>query len=712
MRHLLFLIAVTACIANWNYPLAAGEMDPEWFSRGVVSAGDMSRLHIALAKAGRGEPITIASIGGSITAGASASSEQNRWPNRAAAWWRERFPQTEVRFINAGIGATGSDIGSHRLRRDVLVARPDLVMIEFAVNDGGSRIAGETLEGLLRQVLALPSCPAAVMLFTMDNQGNNRQKEHTQVGQHYGVPMVSFRDALWPDVAAGKVAWTDIEADSVHPNDWGHHICAALVTHLFDLAVESMPEGGCPPLPALLPTPLLCDTYEHTRMFHAESLTPLRNEGWQVVPGAYGPAWRAEVPGSVIEFEVPGTAISLAYKKQKAKFGRASVVVDDGTPQTLEGFFPQDWGGGYTPYVIAADQLTPGPHRLRITLLDEIAPESPGHGFEIHAVYAAGLERKPLEWTRPVMRGTLWWLAPADPSVWTPERLAQAIDAQKAAGFDLLWILNSPQLLDKSPAILDQLYTVADSRGMHVIIDLPRGGWYGETSADTLADALARYAADCAHKYGEHASFYGWYINHEINPIAPDDTVESAYWRSVWKRAVEACHAAKPGSVVTISPFFLLDEPRRRGFVYLTPQQYGNWWLETLCQTGIDILMLQDSGEHLSFFTLADREPFWAATAAACRAAGKQFWLNVETGEAVASDWDDFLTRSASKNVQWRFTPMPWLQQKLQHAAWHADSIINWGYFPYMDPHPLPGKELAGQRAAYDAYREYVQEVK
>ncbi|MHB8863532.1 MAG: DUF4434 domain-containing protein [Pirellulaceae bacterium] len=708
-KVLLGLVALGWMICG---TVAADEIDRAWVARSVVDAGDFSRLHIAMAKASRGEPITVAAIGGSITAGAAASTEETRWANRAAAWWRTRFPHSEVRFINAGIGATGSDIGAHRIRQDLLVARPDLVMIEFAVNDSGSAIAGETLEGLLRQILALPHCPAAVMLFTMDSQGHNRQKEHTDVGLHYGVPMVSFRDALWPDVVSGKVAWNDIEADSVHPNDRGHEICAALVSHLFDMAAAALPAGDCPAMPRLLPPPLVSNTYQNTATHTAETLTPVRIEGWQRIEGAYGPAWRAETPGSLLECDLDGTAIGLAYKKQKTGLGRASVSVDGEVAQTLDGYFPQDWGGGYTPFVTVGKNLSPGPHRLRITLLDDKAEESPGNAFEIHAIYSAGLPRAPLPWTKPLMRGTLWWLTPADPETWTETRLAETIDAQQAAGFDLLWILNTPQVLEKAPSIIDAIYRLADARGMKVIADLPRGGWHGETPAETLGNTLADYAARFAAKYGSHPSFYGWYLNHEINPIAPENAEESAYWRAVWKRAADACHSAKPGSVVTISPFFLLDAPRRRGFVYLTPEQYGAWWRETLCQTGIDILMLQDSGEHLSFFTLEQREPFWAATAAACRAAGKQFWLNVETGEAVASDWDDYLRQSQANSLRWRFTPIDWLQQKLERAACYADGIINWGYFPYMDPHPLPGQELAGQKEAYEAYLQYVQCVR
>ena len=59
------------------------------------------------------------------------------------------------------------------------------------------------------------------------------------------------------------------------------------------------------------------------------------------------------------------------------------------------------------------------------------------------------------------------------------------------------------------------------------------------------------------------------------------------------------------------------------GFPRVSPTEYAAWWEETLRQTKIDVVMLQDSGaEHLGFFTLADREPFFAAMQTACRAAG------------------------------------------------------------------------------------------
>jgi len=323
--------------------------------------------------------------------------------------------------------------------------------------------------------------------------------------------------------------------------------------------------------------------------------------------------------------------------------------------------------------------------------------------------------------TPPLIRGTLWWVTQQGYSGWTQDQFAKEIETQRAVGFDVLWILNTPSLfkdaVDNETAgkpydAIEMILTVADAKGMKVIVDLPTGGWYGKTPAEdmiaTLKDHVDRFHA----RYGRHPSLWGWYLNHEINPIAPDGVEETAYWRTVWRATAQACHAKAPKSVVTISPFFLLDEPRRRGFVYLTPQQYAGWWGETLTQTGIDILMLQDSGEHLSFFTLEQREPFFAAVAEACHKAGARFWVNVETGEADVAGWDQFLALSAEQKVPWRFTPIEWLEKKLALAARYGDGIINWGYYPYMDPTPIPGQEKEGSKAAYAAYKAYYERIR
>jgi len=365
--------------------------EKEIFARSLVDVGDTARLQHALAKARRGETVTIGVIGGSITAGARASSEENRWGNVVAAWWRSTFADTEVHFVNAGIGATGSNIGAHRVQAHLLAHRPDFVVAEYAVNDPNTELAAETLEGLTRQILRQPNQPALMLLFTMNRAGANAQEWHSKVGRHYGLPMVSFRDALWPEIEAGRLTWEDVEGDEVHPNDRGHKYCADFITAVLDNVLANLPPDNELPPVQPLPEPLISDVFEHATFANADSVQPALNEGWTLANAwPFGASWEATQTGSVLEFEVEGTAVSVVYYRIKGDMGMAQAQVDDQPPVQLQGWFEADWGG-YAAWALVARDLAPGTHRLRIEVLDEKADQSGGHKFQVQAIMTAGL---------------------------------------------------------------------------------------------------------------------------------------------------------------------------------------------------------------------------------------------------------------------------------------------------------------------------------
>ena len=60
--------------------------------------------------------------------------------NLFQTWWNGQFSAGST-LINAGIGATDSDYGCLRVQRDVLSQNPDLVIVEFAVNDIGPGVS-------------------------------------------------------------------------------------------------------------------------------------------------------------------------------------------------------------------------------------------------------------------------------------------------------------------------------------------------------------------------------------------------------------------------------------------------------------------------------------------------------------------------------------------------------------------------------------------
>jgi acyl-CoA thioesterase-1 len=81
-----------------------------------------------------GKPLTIVAIGSSSTRGTGASSPAMSYPSRLEQELKARFPKTEIRVINHGVG--GQDVPEElfRLGRDVMAENPDLVVWQVGTN--------------------------------------------------------------------------------------------------------------------------------------------------------------------------------------------------------------------------------------------------------------------------------------------------------------------------------------------------------------------------------------------------------------------------------------------------------------------------------------------------------------------------------------------------------------------------------------------------
>lgn len=313
-------------------PATAVIDDERLLARSLLSPGDPRRLQAVFSKARRGEPIVVAAIGGSITAGGVATKEaESRYVNQIAAWFRERFPAVEVRAINAGVGATNSMYGAARVQPHVLAHDPDLVIVEFAVNDFDDRDFAESHEGILRQILAARPETAVMCLFFMHGKGQNAQTWQQMLGRHYGLPMVSFRDAMWPEFSAGRLAWRDYYADEVHPNDAGHEVAAAFLRRLLAEHLDT-PDSAAAAAPATLPPPLISDRYQRCMLTHAADLTPAKADGWNLVNNR---SWECGPSGGELALTMPCEIILMGRTIPKEAEGAVFFSVDGSDPKPI-----------------------------------------------------------------------------------------------------------------------------------------------------------------------------------------------------------------------------------------------------------------------------------------------------------------------------------------------------------------------------------------
>lgn len=385
---LLQIVTVHALAASEPVIVDNPDVNHRLMTRSLVNMGDTARLERVMARAAKGEKIVIGAIGGSITQGALASTPDKNYASLVAEWWRQRFPRAQVRLVNAGIGATGSYIGCHRLYAHLLKEKPDFVVAEYSVNDPNTELSGETLEGIIRRTLNQPNKPAVMLLFMSRPDGSSAQEWHSKVGQHYNLPMVSFRDAFVPEYKSGQIESTDFQSDGLHPSDRGHKACATLIAALLDKVYADISQVRKLPRIAPMPKPLISDTFEHATMLYADSVSPLASKGWAPsdAPG-FGKCWETSAPGSYIEFEVVGTDIGVMYYRER-DMGMVAVQVDDRTPIDIDANFVATFG--YYCYDVLARGLKPGRHRVTVRLLNRKAADSSGHRFQLAAIMVAG----------------------------------------------------------------------------------------------------------------------------------------------------------------------------------------------------------------------------------------------------------------------------------------------------------------------------------
>ncbi len=375
----------------------------------AVHAADATvdaRLQSVLKRLDAGQPITVAVLGGSITTGYAAQPpRENGWAGQLSRWLGRRG---SVRFINAGVSGTDSAAAVQRLQAHVLDAQPDLVVLEFGVNDQwlDPAVRASSYEALLRRLLSAPRPPAVVVLALTQANNSARDAADLQLAlaAHYGVTALDFGRWMQARVDAGQDRWAAAYDEPVHPNPSGHQrIAQALIETLQQSSGAAEPRASAAALPALLPVllpePLYGRTHEFTRLFSGDSLKPWRNRGferggpvhseWAALPGGQAPGWQSSADDAEAAFLVWGSEIAV-FHAESDQYRNLEAWVDDGAPLTLQGQVPERHGYLGWHYSVVGRGLEPGAHLLHVRMKRDAWAGS-GRSASLLAVMGAGL---------------------------------------------------------------------------------------------------------------------------------------------------------------------------------------------------------------------------------------------------------------------------------------------------------------------------------
>lgn len=345
-------------------------------------------------KLSAGEEVRVAYLGGSIT-------EAKGWRVLSLEWLQKEYPKAKVSEINAAISGTPSAFGAFRVGREVLAQKPDLLFIEFAVNDSGAdplRIR-RAMEGIVRQTRQADPTTDICFIYTLQKndlptyQGGHLPvtvENMEKVAAHYAIPCINFG----PEIArlekegklifTGKLPTTDDEkatatgkiiftGDGVHPHvETGHPLYLAAIQRSWPL-VSATSKGTSHPLPA----PLDAAAWQSAELI---PLKDIKHDGdWKQLDttspavASAGPRvptmWCAEKAGSTLTFSFTGTCFGL-YALKGPDCGNYRVTVDSLPPIETARFDSFSVAGRWriNPWMYPTD-LPDGVHQVRIEVL-------------------------------------------------------------------------------------------------------------------------------------------------------------------------------------------------------------------------------------------------------------------------------------------------------------------------------------------------------
>ncbi|MBB3207054.1 lysophospholipase L1-like esterase [Rhodopirellula rubra] len=356
--------------------------------RDAVECAPRNGLPNFLAKVDAGKSVKIAYLGGSITAAPG-------WRVQSREWFQKQYPDAQFEEIHAAIGGTGSDLGVFRLQNDVLRHQPDMMFVEFAVNDGGTSPVQihQAMEGIVRQTWKANPDIDICFVYTLTEAmlkdlaaGKMQQSASAmeELADHYQIPSIHFGVKVNELHEAGELVFkapkpeniADVKpmvfsSDGVHPHvETGHRLYTETIARSWPAIRKASGQTE----PHELVEPLREDNWEHAkqvpiteRMLHgewrkldaADSLAKRFNKNF---PEMY----QAMKPDASLKFTLDGTAAAV-FHLLGPDGCEVQIRVDDQAPSSRRSI------DGYCTYhrmskLSLASGLPLGVHRFEVTV--------------------------------------------------------------------------------------------------------------------------------------------------------------------------------------------------------------------------------------------------------------------------------------------------------------------------------------------------------
>lgn len=303
--------------------------------------------------------LTVAFIGGSITEGTDRATKGCYYVDIVGDYFKKYYIEQDVTIINAGWGGTGSEFGLFRLCEDVIKYNPDMVFVEFAANDI-LKTPYETklyMENIVTNLMSMEKIPVINFIYTTDDKYNQMSEVHEEIASHYGIPSINIMEYVKSEVMCGRIQFTDIFGDHIHPNDVGYKLYSDFIISCIFNNTEKYFKLPDKTVPRLIPREIENPTFDFPSADMVTGNFSLRKKVNCHLPAAF-----ALSKGSILSYEFYGDYIGVICEDMYED-GVVECIID-GQSCGLVRPIP------YSPSYIN-DTLTKSPHKLELISISD-----------------------------------------------------------------------------------------------------------------------------------------------------------------------------------------------------------------------------------------------------------------------------------------------------------------------------------------------------
>ncbi|MBR3791134.1 MAG: hypothetical protein IKK18_00380 [Clostridia bacterium] len=347
------------------------------------------------------DTLNVVYFGGSITQGTGASSTEKCWRAIVGDWFTKTYPGTKVNNINSAIGGTGTELGYYRARKDVLAHNPDIVFIEFAVNDDKPEQEAQfLLESIIRGFQKSPSNPYIILVYTSEIVYKKEKVDGVEtvvmkykdvseyqkkIADYYNIPDIDLQPvieeylAIEGNVAQGGFFCAD---DTVHPSDTGYALYAEEI-------IECLETGNYFKKPDVKETSYVKENHDIDAMdcalprydsVYNNSAVKLSEGDWtHKYHDQHGDYMFTDKPGATLEFKFTGPVLGMLSMVSDGG-GRLKVEIDGVEVGIKDTYFSisTDLRDPSETTVLGYDSkdLADVEHTLKFTVLNRINPNN------------------------------------------------------------------------------------------------------------------------------------------------------------------------------------------------------------------------------------------------------------------------------------------------------------------------------------------------